>query len=292
MWDDSEAREPEAREASKTEERKWSVAEDKRHAVLSIEGRVATIALNRPEKYNAIGSRMVDELGEILDEVEAGGEIRAVILTGAGERAFCSGVDLKERSAMTADEKWAHNRGLNAFVWRLAKLQIPTIAAINGLALGGGFEMTLACDFRLAADNAEFALPEVGLGIIPGAGGTQRLPRLIGPSRAKELILTARRIKASEALAMGVVNKVVGGDALLDEAKSLAEEAAKNSPLALAYAKAAVDVAMETSVEQGFRFETAAIRATLASDDYAEGLSAFSEKRKPDFPPLTARGIT
>jgi enoyl-CoA hydratase/carnithine racemase len=292
MWDDSEAREPEAREASKTEERKWSVAEDKRHAVLSIEGRVATIALNRPEKYNAIGSRMVDELGEILDEVEAGGEIRAVILTGAGERAFCSGVDLKERSAMTADEKWAHNRGLNAFVWRLAKLQIPTIAAINGLALGGGFEMTLACDFRLAADNAEFALPEVGLGIIPGAGGTQRLPRLIGPSRAKELILTARRIKASEALAMGVVNKVVGGDALLGEAKSLAEEAAKNSPLALAYAKAAVDVAMETSVEQGFRFETAAIRATLASDDYAEGLSAFSEKRKPDFPPLTARGIT
>ncbi len=258
---------------------------------VKVEGRVAVITLNRPEKYNAIGSRIVEELGMALDEVE-GGDARALILTGAGDRAFCSGVDLKERSTMNADEKWAHNRSLNDFANRLARLQIPTIAAINGLALGGGFEITLACDFRLASENAEFALPEVGLGIIPGAGGTQRLPRLVGPSKAKEMIFTARRIGASEGLEMGLVNKVVDGDALLEAAKSLAEEAAKNSPLALAYAKAAVDVAMETSVEQGFRFETTAIRTTLASDDYAEGLSAFSEKRKPEFPPLTARGIT
>lgn len=257
-----------------------------------VEGRVATVTLNRPEKHNAIGSRMVDELGMALDEVEADAEARAVILTGAGGRAFCSGVDLKERSYMDADEKWAHNRKLNDFANRLARLQIPTIAAINGLALGGGFEMTLACDFRLAADSAEFALPEVGLGIIPGAGGTQRLPRLVGPSKAKELILTAKRISACEAFKMGIVNKVVeGGEALLDAAKEFAEEAARNSPLALAYAKAAVDVAMETSLEQGFRFETTAIRATLASEDYAEGLAAFSEKRRPEFPPLAARGI-
>ncbi len=254
------------------------------------EGRVAAVTLNRPEKYNAIGSRMVEELGAALDEVEAGGA-RAVILTGAGERAFCSGVDLKERSAMTADEKWAHNRSLNEFANRLARLQIPAIAAINGLALGGGFEVTLACDFRIMASGAEVALPEVGLGIIPGAGGTQRLPRLVGPSKAKELILTARRVGAAEALAMGIVNEVVEGGALPGEAKSLAEEMARNSPLALAYAKAAVDVAMETPLEQGFRFETAAIRTTLASDGYAEGLAAFSEKRKPEFPPLTARGI-
>ncbi|MGI8539679.1 MAG: enoyl-CoA hydratase/isomerase family protein [Rubrobacteraceae bacterium] len=261
------------------------------HVEVVFEGRVATVILNRPEKYNAIGARMADELGAALDAVEGGGA-RALVLTGAGERAFCSGVDLKERSAMASDEKWAHNRKLNEFANRLARLQIPTIAAINGLALGGGFEMTLACDFRTAASHAEFALPEVGLGIIPGAGGTQRLPRLIGPSKAKEVILTARRIKAPEALDMGMVNRVVEGRALLEEAKSLAEETAKNSPLALAYAKAAVDVAMETSVEQGFRFETTAIRTTLASEDYAEGLSAFSEKRKPEFPPLTARGIT
>jgi enoyl-CoA hydratase/carnithine racemase len=261
------------------------------HVEVGFDGRVATVTLNRPEKYNAIGSRMAEELGEALDEVESGGA-RAVILTGAGERAFCSGVDLKERSAMDADGKWAHNRELNEFANRLARLQIPTIAAINGLALGGGFEITLACDFRLAASHAELALPEVGLGIIPGAGGTQRLPRLVGPSRAKEMILTGRRIKSAEALAMGLVNDVVEGAELSDAATALAEETAKNSPLALAYAKAAVDVAMETSVEQGFRFETTAIRATLASDDYAEGLSAFSEKRKPDFPPLTARRIT
>lgn len=193
---------------------------------------------------------------------------------------------------MTADERWAHNRSLNEFANRLAKSQVPTIAAINGLALGGGFEITLACDFRIAASHAEVGLPEVGLGIIPGAGGTQRLPRLIGPSKAKEVILTARRIGAQEALRMGMFNKVVDGEDLLEEAKSLAEEAAKNSPLALAYAKAAVDVAMETAVEQGLRFETGAIRTTLASDDYAEGLAAFAEKRQPEFPPLKSRAIT
>lgn len=266
-------------------------AERYEQTIVSVQDRVATVTLNRPEKYNAIGAKIAEELGAVLDEIE-GGEARALILTGAREKAFCSGVDLKERSAMTADEKWAHNRKLNDFTNRLAKLQIPTIAAINGLALGGGFEMTLACDFRIMARHAEVALPEVGLGIIPGAGGTQRLPRLVGPSRAKEVILTARRIKAPEAEEMGLANKVVDAESLLEEAEALARETARNSPLAVAYAKAAVDVAMETSVEQGFRFETAAIRTTLASDDYVEGLAAFAEKRKPDFPPLTARRVT
>lgn len=255
-----------------------------------MEGRVATVTLSRPEKYNAIGARMVDEFALALDEVEDSGA-RAVILTGAGDKAFCSGVDLKERKAMSADEKWAHNRAINAFANRLARSQVPTIAAINGLALGGGFELTLACDFRIAVDPATFALPEVGLGIIPGAGGTQRLPRLIGPSRAKEMILTARRIDAKTALAWGILNDVVPPSELMDAALALAEEVAKNSPLSLAHAKAAVDVAMETSFEQGFRFETASIRATLASPDYEEGLAAFAEKRRPEFPPLTAREI-
>lgn len=258
---------------------------------LAIEDHIAVLTLNRPEVFNAIGSRMVEELGSVLDEIEDS-EARALILTGAGERAFCSGVDLKERRGMDADEKWAHNRKINAFAHRLAKLQIPTIAAIGGLALGGGFEITLACDFRIMATRAEVALPEVGLGIVPGAGGTQRLPRLIGPSKAKELILTARRINAAEAFEMSIANKVVEAEDLLEEAKSLAEETAKNSPLAVAYAKASVDVAGETSIEQGFRFETAAIRTTLASEDYVEGLAAFSEKRKPEFPPLTSREIT
>lgn len=261
------------------------------HLAYTFGGLVATITLDRPEKYNAIGALMVDEFGAALDAAEGSGA-RAIILTGAGERAFCSGVDLKERRAMSADEKWAHNRAINAFVNRLSRSQIPTIAAINGLALGGGFELTLACDFRIAAQNASFALPEVGLGIVPGAGGTQRLPRLIGPSRAKELILTARRIDADTALGLGVLNKVVPAERLMEAATGLAEEMARNSPLSVARAKAAVDIAMETSFEQGFRFETAAIRATLASPDYEEGLAAFSQKRRPEFPPLSARDVT
>ncbi len=259
---------------------------------LDVEGSVARITLDRPERYNALGMKIMGELDAALDEVEANADARALILTGAGDRAFCSGADLKERREMDADERWAHNRAMNDFANRLARLQLPTIAAINGLALGGGFEMALACDFRVAAEHAEFALPEVGLGIIPGAGGTQRLPRLIGPSKAKELILTARRITAEEALSLGIVSKVVGARDLLEEAGKLAAETAKNSPLAVAYAKAAADIAVETSIEQGFRFETAAIRSTLASEDYREGLAAFAEKRAPEFPPLTARRIT
>lgn len=259
---------------------------------VTAEGGVATVTLNRPERFNALGARMVEELGDALDEVEGSGEVRAFILTGAGDRAFCSGVDLKERAAMDADGKWAHNRALNAFAGRLARLQVPTVAALNGLAFGGGLEISLACDFRIAAEGARFALPEVGLGIVPGAGGTQRLPRLVGPTRAKELILTARRISAETALEIGLVSKVVPAGSLMDEARALAAEIAANSPLALAYAKAAVDLASETSLEQGLRYETAAIRATLASEDYAIGLAAFAEKRAPEFPPLTARRVT
>lgn len=258
----------------------------------SVEEGVATLTLNRPERYNALGARIVDELGAALDGIEGSGEARVLILTGAGDKAFCSGVDLKERAAMDADERWAHNRGLNAFAERLARLQVPTIAALNGLAFGGGLEVTLACDFRIAVEGARFSLPEVGLGIVPGAGGTQRLPRLVGPTRAKELILTARRIDAETALEIGLVSKVVSAGSLMEEARVLAREIAANSPFALAYAKAAVDAASETSLEQGLRYETAAIRATLASEDYRIGLAAFAEKRVPEFPPLTARRVT
>src|SRR5919199_765370 len=253
---------------------------------------IASLTLNRPKRLNALGVRMVDELGAALANVEAEGQARVVIITGAGEQAFSAGVDLKERREMNADQRWSHNRAFNEVIARLARLQVPTIAAINGLALGGGFELTLACDFRIAADHAQFALPEVGLGIIPGAGGTQRLPRLIGPTKAKELILTARRVSAEEALDMGLVSKVVARSSLMEEARSLAEEIAANSPLALAYAKAAVDLATETTIEQGLRYETAAIRGTLSSEDYKIGLAAFADRGKPDFPPLKARRIT
>ncbi len=260
--------------------------------LVSTEAGVATVMLNRPDRYNALGSQIVGELGEALEEIEGSGEVRVMVLTGAGEKAFCSGVDLKERAEMDADERWSHNRALGAFVERLARLQVPTIAALNGLAFGGGLEITLACDFRIAVEGARFALPEVGIGIVPGAGGTQRLPRLVGPTKAKELILTGRRIDAGAALEMGLISGVVPAGSLMDEALALAGEIAANSPLALAYAKAAVDLASETAIEQGLRYETAAIRATLSSEDYGIGLAAFAEKQKPEFPPLTLRRMT
>jgi enoyl-CoA hydratase/carnithine racemase len=260
--------------------------------VVTAEAGIATVTLNRPERYNALGSRIVDELGEALESIEGAGEVRAMVLTGAGDKAFCSGVDLKERAEMDADGRWSHNRALGTFAERFARLQVPTIAALNGLAFGGGLEIALACDFRVAAEGARFALPEVGIGIVPGAGGTQRLPRLIGVTKAKELILTGRRISAEDALDMGLVSKVVPRSSLMEEARSLAEEIAANSPLAVAYAKAAVDLASETTIEQGLRYETAAIRATLTSEDYKIGLAAFAEKRTPEFPPLISRRIT
>ena len=260
--------------------------------IVTVEAGIAEVTLNRPDRYNALGSRMVGELGEAVEEIEGSGEVRAMILTGAGDKAFCSGVDLKERAEMDADGRWSHNRTLGAFAERLARLQVPTIAALNGLAFGGELEIALACDFRLTAEGASFALPEVGIGIVPGAGGTQRLPRLIGVTRAKELILTGRRISTEDALDMGLVSKVVPRSSLMEEARSLAQEIAANSPLALAYAKAAVDLASETTIEQGLRYETAAIRATLSSEDYKIGLAAFAEKRPPEFPPLTSRRMT
>src|SRR5215218_2532612 len=260
--------------------------------LVNTEAGIATATLNRPDRHNALGAHMVDELGKALDVLEGSGDVRDMVLTGAGVKAFCSGVDLKERAEMDPDQRWAHNRALGAFAERLARLQVPTIAALNGLAFGGGLEITLACDFRIAAEGARFALPEVGIGMVPGAGGTQRLPRLIGVTKAKELILTGRRIGAEDALDIGLVSKVVPSDSLMEESATLAREITANSPLALAYAKAAIDLASETTIEQGLRYETAAIRTTLSSEDYKIGLAAFAQKRTPKFPPLTARRVT
>jgi len=258
--------------------------------LVNTEAGIATATLNRPDRHNALGAHMVDELGKALDVLEGSGDVRDMVLTGAGVKAFCSGVDLKERAEMDPDQRWAHNRALGAFAERLARLQVPTIAALNGLAFGGGLEITLACDFRIAAEGARFALPEVGIGIVPGA--TQRLPRLIGPTKAKDLILTGRRVDADAALEMGLVSQVVPSGSLMEEAPTLAREITANSPLALSYAKAAINLTSETTIEQGLRYETAAIRTTLSSEDYKIGLTAFAERRTPRFPPLTARRVT
>ncbi len=259
--------------------------------LLAVEDGVATITLSRPERLNALGARLTAELRAAVAAVEADPAVRALVITGAGPRAFCTGADLKERAALDAAGRWAHNRALNDCNNAIARLQIATIAAVNGLALGGGCELALACDLRLAAEGAVFGLPEVGLGVIPGAGGTQRLPRLIGPARAKELILTARRIDAATALDWGLVNQVTTAEGLLPAARALAAEIARQSPRAVAYAKAAIDTGLECSLEQGLRYETVAIGAALASEDYQIGLEAFAKKETPVFPPLTTRRV-
>jgi enoyl-CoA hydratase/carnithine racemase len=258
---------------------------------VTVDQGVAVLTLNRPDQRNALNVRLVDELNAALAQIANAGQARALILTATGEQAFSAGVDLKERRGMSAEQRWAHNRALNDVCEQLAHSQTPTIAALNGLALGGGFELALACDFRIAAEHAQVGLPEVSLGIVPGAGGTQRLPRLIGPTRAKELILTARRAAAAEALAIGLLNQVTPPERLLAAAHDLARQIARNSPLAVAYAKAAIDHGLEMSLEQGLRYETAAIRATLAADDYQIALAAFAEKRAPEFPPLNIRRL-
>lgn len=252
---------------------------------------VATITLNRPERMNALGAVLISELASALDWIEAEREVRVLVLTAAEARAFSSGADLKERAALDSSGRWAHNRALSDAVQQVARLTIPTIAAINGLALGGGCELALACDLRIAAEHAAFALPEVGLGIIPGAGGTQRLPRLIGPARAKELIFSARRISAEVALAWGLINQICSADALLATAHDLARQIARQSPLAVAYAKHAIDSGMEGSLEHGLHVEAMAIHATLHAEDYQLGLAAFAERKLALFPPRTTHRI-
>jgi enoyl-CoA hydratase/carnithine racemase len=206
-----------------------------------------------------------------------------VVITGAGDKAFCAGADLKERRAMTLDDTRAFLADLNRTLDDLAGLPAPVIAAINGAAFGGGLELALACDLRLCAEGAEMGLVEVRLGIIPGAGGTQRLPRLVGVAAAKELILTGRRIPAARALALGLVSRVVPAAELRGAAEQLAAEIGAGAPLGVAQAKRAIDGGAALPLGDALALERAAYEVVLASDDRNEGLAAFAEKRRPQF---------
>jgi enoyl-CoA hydratase/carnithine racemase len=252
---------------------------------------VATLTLHRPERMNALGAALIGEVTHALHWIETEREVSVLVLTAAEARAFSSGADLKERAALDSSGRWVHNRALSDMVQQVARLPTPTIAAINGLALGGGCELALACDLRIAAEHAAFALPEVGLGIIPGAGGTQRLPRLIGPARAKELIFSARRISAELALEWGLINQICSADALLTTAHELARQIARQSPLAVAYAKHAIDSGLDGSLEQGLHVEAMALHAALHAEDYQLGLAAFAERKPASFPPRKTHRI-
>jgi methylglutaconyl-CoA hydratase len=252
---------------------------------LTVEQRGTTtwLTLNRADAMNALSRGLVAELGTLLRKLRGDSSVRAVVITGAGERAFCAGADLKERRAMTLDDTRAFLAELNGVFNEIAAFPAPVIAAINGAAFGGGFELALACDLRIAAEGAELGLVEVRLGIIPGAGGTQRLPRIAGVSAAKELILTGRRISAARALELGVVSQVVERGALVQAVERLAAEIAECAPLAVSEAKHAIDGGQSLRMGDALALEQACYEVVLASEDRSEGLTAFLEKRRPLF---------
>ena len=246
------------------------------------EGGVAVLTVDRQEKLNALGRQMIEEIGQALLELESEGP-RAIIVTGAGERAFIAGADIRAMSVMDPIEAKRFSEIGHAAMALLDRSPIPTIAAVNGYALGGGCEVAIACDIRIAAENATFGFPEVSLGILPGLGGTQRLPRLVGPALAKELIFTGRRIGAEEARGIGLANRVVGQGEALDAAKEMAAEISANGPLAVRYAKTATNRALDVDLISGLEFEADQFALLFATEDAREGMNAFGEKRKPRF---------
>lgn len=242
---------------------------------------ITTLTLNRPEMMNSVSVQLLEELRAAVEELEFDPDVRCAIVTGAGDRAFCAGADLKERAGMTETEVRRFIQTIRTTFTLVENLSIPVIAAVNGAALGGGTELALACDLRVVSDRATLGLTETSLAIIPGAGGTQRLPRLVGKAKAKELILLARRIDAAEALAIGLANRVVPHESLLDEARAMALAVAQNGPVALRAAKRAIDRGLEMDLASALVFESTCYEMTIPTEDRREGLAAFREKRKP-----------
>lgn len=247
-------------------------------------GRVEMWVLDRPDRMNAFDRATVRRIGELAREAAAAESVRVVVVTGAGGRAFCAGADLKERRAMSEDGVRAFLDLLKASLGALDRMPKPVVAAINGLALGGGLEIALACDLRVMAPGAEVGLTEVSLGVIPGAGGTQRLARVVGEARAKELILLSRRISAERALALGLVHEVApAGRDLIDFTLEWVAPLIDGAPIAMAAALEAIDAASGRPLEEGLQVERACYERVLPSEDRLEALAAFAEKRKPAF---------
>jgi enoyl-CoA hydratase/carnithine racemase len=246
----------------------------------SRDGHVALLRLNRPEARNALSPELMEELASELERLDPDPEVRCVVIAGS-EKVFAAGADIKAMAERSFAEALRHPAA--SFWRRLAAIKTPLVAAVSGYALGGGCELALACDMIVAAESAKFGQPEINLGIIPGGGGTQRLARVLGKQRAMELVLTGRRFGATEAQAMGLINRVVADDAWLDEAMALARAVAEQPPIATRLAKQAVLVAEETALSPGLENERRLYELAMATEDRVEGMNAFLEKREPEF---------
>ena len=247
-----------------------------------VRGRAMLITINRPEKRNALDRQVRSEFLDAIAAARANDAVRAIVVTGAGDKAFVAGADISEFEERTTVEQWRVMKSPTIFD-AIERCPTPVIAAVNGYCLGGGMELALSCDIRIASASARFGQPEVNLGIIPGGGGTQRLPRIVGLGAALKMILTGEMIGADEALRLGLVNEVLDPSALLDRALALAETIGAKSPVAVAAAKEATRAALNLPLDDGLKLETALFQLCFASDDRAEGVRAFLEKRAAQF---------
>lgn len=253
------------------------------HLLLETGDRIATISINNPKSLNALNTATLTELNQCLSDLEKRKDIRVIIVTGAGPKAFVAGADISEMVKLPPAEARAYSLlGKETFL-RLEHMPQVTIAAVNGFALGGGCELAMSCDIRIAAESASFAQPECGLGIIPGFGGTQRLARLIGKGRAKELIFTCDRIDAQEAYRVGLVNHVVPKEELMDTCMTMAKKLLTKSSYAISLAKTCIDNGMDVDLESGLDIEAGHFGLCLASNDSKEGMTAFLERRNAEF---------
>jgi enoyl-CoA hydratase len=244
---------------------------------------IGIVTINRPETLNALNTEVFTELYQLFQEIESDAEVRVVILTGGGEKAFVAGADIADmqpRDTIEIIEFQTLGRRAGDFIYYLSK---PVIAAVNGYALGGGCEIAMCCDLRIASENARFGQLEINLGLIPGGGGTQRLTRLVGMTKAKELIFTGDMIDANTALSIGLINKVVPAESLLDEAKQMAQKLLSKSGIALYYAKKAINSGADMALPAGLDFEDRCFALCFATEDQKEGMKAYLEKRKPEF---------
>lgn len=252
------------------------------NVLLEKKGHIAVATINRPKALNALNSQVLEDIDQLVEQVKADDEIRALVITGSGEKAFVAGADIGEMSTLTKAEGEAFGKKGNDVFRKIETLPIPVIAAVNGFALGGGCELSLSCDIRLAAENAVFGQPETGLGITPGFGGTQRLARTINVGKAKEMIYAGTKVKAPEALSLGLVSAVYPAEELMPAAMKLAERISANAPIAVRACKKAINDGLQVNMDEAIVIEEKLFGSCFETEDQKNGMTAFVEKRKPE----------